>query len=405
MRAVYPCAVPQIHRVSEITTAIRRSLESTFHDVIVEGEVSNFRPASSGHWYFSLKDESSLLSCVMFRGSRRGVVHDLQDGDSIRAYGDISVYPPRGSYQLVLRSFEYAGAGQILAMLEERKRAFDAAGLFANSRPLPYLPRTVAVVTSPTGAAIRDIVRVLSRRRSPVTLRIVPVPVQGSESHEKISAAIRYAGRHQLGDVILVTRGGGSIEDLLPFSEKSVIEAIAASPVPVISAVGHEIDWALADFAADLRAPTPSAAAEVVAPSYDDIRSRLRTALEGGIQSFLSRIRSVRYRVDRFSVQEIRYRFRNFTAPWYQRLDDARAACEEGVRRIVSDRRTRLELMRERIDGASPYRALSRGYTIVRAHSTGEIIPRRAGAAGIARVDVQFDDGILELRRAEQEEQ
>lgn len=397
--------MPQVHGVSEITLAIRQTLEGEYHDVAVEGEVSNFRPASSGHWYFSLKDENAVLACVMFRGSRRGVTSEIREGDRICAYGDISVYPPRGTYQLVLRSFEPAGAGQILAMLEERKRAFNEAGLFANRRPLPYLPRSVAIVTSPTGAAVRDVVRVLSRRRSPVSLRILPVPVQGADAHISIAAAIRYAGRHRLGDVILVTRGGGSMEDLLPFSEEEVVRAIAESPIPVVSAVGHEIDWALSDFAADHRAPTPSAAAEIIAPAFDDARLRIRSAIVSGLNAHLARLRSLRYRLDRYSVAEIRYRFRNFTAPWYQRLDDARTVIEDAMARTIRDRRNRLELTRERIDGASPYRALTRGYAIVREHSTGTIVSRRAAADKVQTFDVQFDDGTVVLRRPTKEEQ
>lgn len=394
----------EIFRVSEITQGIKTRLEADFHDIIVEGEVSNFRPAASGHWYFSLKDEHAVLTCVMFRGSHRRSDAVLRDGDLIRAYGGISVYPPRGSYQLVLKSFEVAGTGRILALLEERKRAFEAKGLFGNSRPLPYLPVGIAVVTSPTGAAIRDIVRVLASRDARIHLRILPVPVQGSDAHVLISRAIRYAGRHGLGDVIIVTRGGGSIEDLLPFSEESVVRAIAESQVPVISAVGHEIDWALSDFSADHRAPTPSAAGEIVAPSLGDARSRIRSAFVGGIHAYFSRLAGLRLRLGRFSEDEIRYRFRNFTAPWYQRVDDARLAIEEGIRTILQDRRTRLSLVTERVDGASPYRALKRGYTIVRDAQTEAIITRLAASSGLSRFTVQFHDGSVELQRPTEEE-
>lgn len=238
-----------------------------------------------------------------------------------------------------------------------------------------------------------------------MSLRILPVPVQGADAHISIAAAIRYAGRHRLGDVILVTRGGGSMEDLLPFSEEEVVRAIAESPIPVVSAVGHEIDWALSDFAADHRAPTPSAAAEIIAPAFDDARLRIRSAIVSGLNAHLARLRSLRYRLDRYSVAEIRYRFRNFTAPWYQRLDDARTVIEDAMARTIRDRRNRLELTRERIDGASPYRALTRGYAIVREHSTGTIVSRRAAADKVQTFDVQFDDGTVVLRRPTKEEQ
>lgn len=391
--------------VSEVTQLIKRALESDFRDVTIEGEVSNFRPAASGHWYFSLKDDDAVLACVMFRGSRNGVSSPLRDGDLVRARGDIGVYPPRGTYQLVVRSYSPIGSGRILAMLDERKRRFEHAGLFANTRPLPAFPSTIAVVTSPTGAAIRDIIRVLTRRDTPVALRIIPVPVQGAEAHRLITRAIEYVGEHALGDTIIVTRGGGSIEDLLPFSEESVVRAIHRSPIPVISAVGHEIDWALSDFAADHRAPTPSAAAQVVAPSSAEVHDRIRAAMVGGINAFLARTRSLRYRTERFSTEELRYRFRNFTAPWYQRLDEARLAIDEGMRTTIRDRRSRLQLVVERIDGASPYRALRRGYAIVRKAATDEIVTRRSAAADVRDFSVQFDDGAIDLSRTVQEEQ
>ena len=265
------------------------------------------------------------------------------------------------------------------------------------------LPRTVVVVTSPGGAAIRDIVRVLSRRETPVSLRIIPVPVQGDEAHIPIANAIRYAGEHNLGETIVVTRGGGSLEDLLPFSEESVVQAINASPIPVVSAVGHEIDWALSDYAADARAPTPSAAAEIVAPALDDIRARIRSAFSVGASLHLSRVRSLRYRLRRFSEKEIRYRFRNFAQPWYQRLDEARISIEEGMHALLIDRRNRIGLMRERIEGASPYLALKRGYAIVRDESTGAIVTRKRQAIPIGEFSVEFDDGSIRLTSGKEE--
>ncbi len=384
-----------IYQVSEITDEIKSLLGGSFRGIEVEGEISNFKPAASGHWYFVLKDERASLSCVMFRRNRPPNMPPPADGDLVRARGDIDVYPPRGTYQLIVRQFDRAGDGRILAILEENKRRFLAEGLFANNRPLPLLPRSVAVITSPTGAAIRDIVRVLSGRDSPLRLRVIPVPVQGDNAAERISAAIRFTNRNQLGDVIVVSRGGGSIEDLLPFSSEEVVRAIHGSSIPVVSAVGHEIDWALSDFAADLRVPTPSAAAEALAPSRDELVRRIHLAISPGLSAFVSRVAVLKKRLERFSTAELGYRFRNFTAPWYQRLDEARASVDDGFRSLVTGYRVRLDLVVERIEGASPFRTLQRGYAIVRDADTREIVQRRLDAQTRNTLLLQFDDGEI----------
>ncbi|MDR2662034.1 MAG: exodeoxyribonuclease VII large subunit, partial [Treponema sp.] len=254
---------PQKYTVSELTGLIQANLENAFPQVLVEGELSNCRPSSTGHLYFSLKDPGAKIDGVMFKNRLAFLGFEPRDGMLLRVRGRISVYPQRGNYQLVCEDMELAGAGNILAMLENRKRALAAEGLFDPERkkPIPRFPETVGVVSSPTGAAVQDILNILKRRAEGIRVIILPAPVQGVDAAPIIARRIEQANRWNLAEVLIVGRGGGSLEDLLPFSEEAVVRAVAESEIPVISAVGHEIDNALSDLAADLRAPTPSAAA------------------------------------------------------------------------------------------------------------------------------------------------
>lgn len=389
--------------VSELTSFIKNHLETGFPSIDVVGEVSNFRPASSGHWYFSIKDEGAVLQCVLFRGRRNGEMKPPSDGDQIRIRGSISVYPPRGSYQLIASSIQPVGRGEILAILEDRKQRFATEGLFARSLALPVFPRRIAIVTSPTGAAIRDVLHVLRRRRRKILIRIIPVPVQGIHAAQKIAAAIRYADHHDLGDTIILTRGGGSIEDLLPFSEEVVIRAIASTTHPVISAIGHEIDWALSDYAADHRAPTPSSAAEIVSSNDMEILDRLHRISTEIASAYTHRVERLRQRFDQIGQEELRYRFRNLVQPWYQRVDEARRIIDEAMRRRVSDVRHRLQLFRERVASASPLAPLERGFALIREIDTGKVITRADSVAIGATYTAQFTDGTVKIERINDE--
>lgn len=254
--------------VSQLTKLIKSHLESRFPAVEVEGEISNFRPSSTGHYYFTLKDKGAMISAVMFK-NRLGTLRFIPaDGQLVRVRGRISLYELRGSYQIICESMERAGEGEILAMLEERKRHLAAEGLFdaGRKKPLPLFPKRIGVVTSPTGAALKDILRVTRRRNPGLDIVVIPTAVQGEEAGAKIAAQIRAAAGVPGLDLLIIGRGGGSLEDLLPFSDEEVVRAVAECPLPTLSAVGHEIDTALSDYAADGAAPTPSAAAELVSP-------------------------------------------------------------------------------------------------------------------------------------------
>ncbi|MGH7472389.1 MAG: exodeoxyribonuclease VII large subunit [Candidatus Methylomirabilales bacterium] len=273
----------QILTVSELTLLVRDRLEQSFPDIWVEGEVSNLRTPSSGHLYFTLKDQSSQIRAVLFRAGAQRLRFALQEGLQVIVRGRLTVYEPRGEYQVVLDYLEPKGIGALQIAFEQLKEKLAREGLFDQSRkrPLPFLPRRVGLVTSESGAAIHDILTVLRRRCPILGVLIYPVPVQGEGAAPRIADAIRALGASGAVDVMIVGRGGGSLEDLWCFNEEVVVRAIADSAVPVVSAVGHEIDFTLADFAADYRAPTPSAAAEAVAPVLDDL---VRTLVDAGVR-------------------------------------------------------------------------------------------------------------------------
>jgi exodeoxyribonuclease VII large subunit len=301
--------------VSELTASIRGTLEKRFSSIRVEGEISNFRAHTSGHWYFTLKDEFAQLRAAFYRSSNQRIRFRPEDGLQVRARGRLSVYEPKGEYQLIVESLEPVGAGALQLAFEQTKARLEAEGLFARElkRAIPYFPRRIGVVTSASGAALRDILNVISRRTRTVHVLLAPARVQGEGAAHEVVRAIRFLndhhsralrdGRHEAAiDVIIVGRGGGSIEDLWAFNEEAVARAIRASALPIISAVGHETDYTIADFVADLRAPTPSAAAELVAAH----EAQLCTALD---QLVTSLGRSVRYRIatERARVRELTF--------------------------------------------------------------------------------------------------
>src|ERR1700722_5455062 len=255
----------QIWKVSELTERIRDLLEGHFGDVWVEGEVSNCRSAQSKHLYFTLKDARAQIRCVCFRDQLRGLKFCPEDGLHVTVRGSLGVYELRGEYQIYVSYIEPVGLGALQLAFEQLKKKLEAEGLFddARKKPLPVLPRCIGVVSSPKGAAIRDILRVLKRRFANVHVQIYPVKVQGDGAAAEIAGGVRYFNRAKFADVVIVARGGGSLEDLWAFNEEAVARAISESAIPVITGIGHETDFTIADFVADLRAPTPSAAAEI----------------------------------------------------------------------------------------------------------------------------------------------
>lgn len=365
-------------KVSEITQLIKQSLESDFYDVRIEGEISNFRPSSTGHLYFTLKDADAMISAVMFRNRLGALQFQPEDGQLVVVRGNISVYAKRGTYQIICESIEMAGEGALLAMLEERKRRLAAEGLFdaEKKQALPLFPAKVAVITSPTGAAIRDILRVTSRRNAGIDLVILPAPVQGEGAAEKIATQIRISNTHHMADVIIVGRGGGSPEDLLPFSEEAVVRAIASSEIPVISAVGHEIDISLSDLAADIRAPTPSAAAELVSANRLELLSRIqdiRASLGGTLQQRLERVRLL---LSQFKPELLEKNFRILLQPLLLKLDDLKEMLIRSMNDKVNRTRHAIDLLLSRLQAGSPLKVLERGFALVTEGESGRIVTK-----------------------------
>jgi exodeoxyribonuclease VII large subunit len=315
----------------------------------------------------------------------------------LRVRGSLSVDAPRGSSSIVCEEMEVAGSGDILALLEERKRRLAAPGRFDDRRkkPLPRFPATIAVVSSPTGAAGRDILNVLARRAAGVRVMVLPATVQGSGAAEVIARRIEQANEWKLADVLIVGRGGGSLEDLLPFSEEIVVRAVAASQSPVVSAVGHEIDWALCDFAADVRAPTPSAAAELASGERAAIRETIIAMAEDFAEVIHNRVERARLLLRPFSAEDLEYRFRAILQPRLIRFDDAKEALVANLADLVEDRRKRLELAVTALEARSPLAIMERGFSMVINARTGAVVRKSGDARPGDRLKIRPLTGTL----------
>ncbi len=314
----------RVYAVSDITEDIKTILEAAFDGVWIEGEISNYRVAASNHAYFVLKDDRSQIRSVMFRFQKARLRFDPEDGDQVLLFGRISVYNARGEYQIIVENMEPRGLGALQKAFEQLKEKLSKEGLFDESKKveIPWFPWKVGVITSPTGAAVRDIIEVISRRNSNVSILLNPVKVQGDGSAEEIAEAIEQMNELSDVDVLIVGRGGGSIEDLWAFNEEVVARAIYNSKIPIISAVGHEIDFTIADFVADLRAPTPSAAAELAVPELSEILSQLRFNTETLVRAVQEKVEGQRQQLDNYTNRRFFRSPMEIIQPAAQRLDD-----------------------------------------------------------------------------------
>jgi exodeoxyribonuclease VII large subunit len=411
-------AEPRVWKISELTRRIKGALEEEFGSVWIEGEISNLRRPASGHAYFTLKDETSQLRAVMFRGALAGVKFALKDGQLVRGFGQITVYEAAGEYQILLKRLEPAGEGELMLRFEALKKKLAAEGLFAAERkqPLPALPQHVGIVTSPTGAAIRDILQVLDRRFANLHVVLAPVRVQGAGAAEEIAAAIDLLNARGGLDVLIVGRGGGSLEDLWCFNEEVVVRAIARSRIPVISAVGHEIDTTLSDYAADVRAPTPSAAAEMVVKGKDelerrvaDLRRRLalgaRAALVGwrnrleraartpGLRDPLQVVHGLQQRVEFLAVR-LQYALAGLPRLVRQRAETAARRMELVLRMRMDENRRALKHAEAQLRLLNPMAVLARGYSLTRLRD-GRILRSAAAAVPGMQLVTEFADGTV----------
>jgi len=389
---VYASIEPHVFTVSELTHSIRDLLEQQYADVWLVGEVSNFRNPNAKHYYFSLKDDSSQIHAVIF-GGRQKLAFEIQDGLELICHGRITVYNVRGEYQILIDYCEPKGKGALQLAFEQLKKKLEAEGLFASERKrkIPYLPRKIGVVTSPTGAAIRDIIHVLTRRFPTIEVLLIPVRVQGEGAAAEISDAIaKMNGRDDI-DVIIVGRGGGSLEDLWAFNEEVVARAIFASRIPVISAVGHEIDYTIADFVADVRAPTPSAAAEIAVPRRADLqeqiaglRRQLFLAIKQDLQTRWSEVQKCRGRI----VDPSR-RFPDL----HMRVD----GLAQHLRFAMTGRmeRTEQQLLRlkSNLKHLSPFHILEKGYAVITKAGASESIKSSKSLAEGVSINIRFHKG------------
>ncbi len=372
-------------------------LQEAFPSIILKGEISNFRPNSTGHLYFVLKDDKSQINAVMFRSSAARLSFIPKDGMLVQVKGKITVYEQRGNYQILIDSMTKAGMGDIMEMIEERKKKLAAEGLFDNERkkPLPFFPQTLGIVTSPTGAALRDILNITRRRNDKVKVTVFPAIVQGDGAAQTIVRMIKTANYYKMCDVLIVGRGGGSLEDLLPFSDESVVRAIADSDIPVISAVGHEIDWALSDFAADYRAPTPSAAAEVAVPLKQDMIEQIclyRSELYDNIQS---RLEHLHLMMNSFKSDNMELCFRAIEQPLLNRFEDAKAELLQNIQNIINEKRNFIAQCSQTLENCNPQTIFDRGYSMVTDAETGKVIRDASSVSTGTQIIIQPAKGHM----------
>jgi exodeoxyribonuclease VII large subunit len=345
-----------IYSVSRLNREVRVLLERGFGSLWLEAEISNFARPGSGHWYFSLKDATAQVRCAMFRQRNMLVAFTPRDGQKVLVRARIGLYEPRGEYQLLVEHMEDAGLGALKRQFEELTAKLAAEGLFATERkrPLPRLPKRIGVITSPTGAAIRDIVHVLARRFPAADVLIYPVPVQGAQAAAEIAAAVALAGRRGDCDVLILARGGGSLEDLWAFNDEALARAIVASPIPIVSGVGHEVDFTIADFAADVRAPTPSAAAEIVVPDAQEWLKTVRTLGARLQQGMRRRLNDSRERLGWLTGRAALVSPTARLAQQMQRLDDLEDRLTRGMRQRLTELRAGLVDRRSQLWQLSP---------------------------------------------------
>ena len=440
-------AQKQILTVSELTSQIKSKLETTFPFIWITGEISNFRVPVSGHFYFSLKDSRSQINAVMFRGQNGQLKFEPEDGMQINGIGRISLYEPRGTYQIILEYMEPSGVGALQVAFEQLKQKLSSQGLFndEHKQSIPFLPNKICVITSLTGSVIHDIIRVLNRRFPNIPLEIIPAKVQGDDAQKELIDAIRLLNERCQADVAILARGGGSLEDLQPFNSEGLARAIFASKIPIISAVGHETDYTLSDFVADLRVPTPSAAAEIVVPLKTDLERKcidLQRKLIGTFSNYLRFLKtylrefSRRLLDPRKKIQDLRLRTDDLTSrlirAWCQDIRHRQQLLQwrmEKLRRFspavrlssliskheqlnhnllssmniyINKNSGNLHTIRSKLAALSPMAILERGYSITRSLPGAQLIRAAESVASGDRLQILLGSGSLEAQVVKQ---
>ena len=386
--------------VTELNKYIKQKIDGDemLNNVLVKGEISNYKHHYTGHLYFTLKDDNSLIKCIMFKSYAGNLKFEPKDGMKVTLFGTVSVFERDGVYQIYAKAMQEDGLGSLYKAYEEMKARLEKEGLFApaHKKKIPLMPKCIGVLTSNTGAVIRDIINVSTRRNPNVYIKLLPVPVQGAGAAEKIADAIKLMNEKNLADVIIVARGGGSLEDLWPFNEEVVARAIYASELPVISAVGHETDFTIADFVADLRAPTPSAAAELAVPNISDItlkleayNNRFKLALKKKVE--LMRLRyekCMNSRVFKEPLQKINEK--------YILIDMKIKSMRNNIFNIYNKKKTEMVKHIAKLDALSPLKTLTRGYSIIQLN--GKVIKSVHQVKKDDEVDIRLVDGITKAK-------
>ena len=390
------------YSVSEITSKIKTLLEGGFPRISIVGEISNCSFASSGHLYFTLKDSSAAISAVMFKGYQHYLDFLPKDGQKVIATGSITLYEPRGTYQIRCDSLTLFGTGEILAMLEERKNRLAQTGIFDSDKKkaIPAFPETVAVVTSKTGAALQDILHILYKAKKRPLVKIFPVAVQGEHAAKTLTTQLELINKFNLASLIIVGRGGGSVEDLLPFSDEEFVKAVASSHIPVISAVGHEVDYALCDFAADLRAPTPTAAAQISFANYMEIDSKIEGMVSTISSGLKNRLDVASARLKNLGLQNLKNQFTHRIENFQIKNDNSyQQLCSE-LKKKVDRYSHRLDLTMQKISDSSPNTILKRGFVKI-TNQDNQVILSTKNLSKDQIVKMSFSDGVALSRISE----
>lgn len=373
--------------------------DEMLNNVLVKGEISNFKNHYTGHMYFTLKDENSLIKCVMFKTYTTHLSFMPKDGMKVIILGGVSVFERDGVYQIYAKAMKEDGLGNLYVAYEELKNKLSNEGLFDEKykKPIPFMPKTIGVLTSNTGAVIRDIINVSTRRNPNVNIRLYPVPVQGSGAGEKIAEGIEFMNKNKLADVLIIGRGGGSIEDLWPFNEEIVARAMFNSEIPIISAVGHETDFTIADFVADLRAPTPSAAAELAVANIDDVRETLKTYNNRYKVSLKKKIELMRMSYEKCMTRQA---FKNPTQKineQYMLIDMKVKSLQNSILLKIKEDKTKFVKEVAKLDALSPLKTLTRGYSII-SKQDGRIAKEVKDLSQGEKVSIRLSDGSVDAQ-------
>ena len=386
--------------VSDLNQYIKNKIaeDEYLNEILVKGEISNFKNHYTGHMYFTLKDEKSLIKCIMFKSYAQKLNFMPKDGMKVFLFGGVSVFERDGVYQIYVKAMEEDGLGDLYTKYQELKNKLEEQGLFdeEHKMPIPKMPKVIGVLTSQTGSVIRDIINVSTRRNPNVVIRLLPVPVQGEGAAQKIAEGIQYMNRNKLADVLILARGGGSLEDLWPFNEEIVAHSIYHSEIPIISAVGHETDFTIADFVADLRAPTPSAAAELAVPDSYEIKQKIITYQNRLRMALLKKVEVMKLRYEKSMSSFVFKEPTRRVQENYIRIDNCVKQLEMLIRAKQEKEKMKYSELIAKLDAYSPLKTLSRGYSITQ--KNGKVVKTQAELKSGDVLEIRFVDGQVEAK-------